>query len=503
MRAMHEERFHELVRIFTHLFAPRGRDRYLRVGDKYMTRSNRFRVLLGASVAALLALLVTVSATEKPVQAAFPGENGKFLYCDEADRDAPCEIFSISPDGSSRMQLTFLPLDLYTNGDTEPESSPDGQKIAFSRATYTYRDVGGGTTEQIYTQDIYVMNADGSGLREIADDPALDFGPAWSPDGSKIAFVSNRDAPVDATYANSYDIYVTNADGTGEAIRITAQPGVENSLDWSPDGSKLLYVSTAATPAFPNPGGDAEIFAMNPDGSGVVSRLTDNTASDSTPDWSPDGKEIVFDSNRDGKRAIYKMNAVGSGQTKIEYQLPCVYDPDPDAGGCVGHSAPVWSPDGTKIAFLVNVYSSGYSWGVIHTMNPDGTGVSEMPYASFTGGTFDWAPTDNVPPKVISTSPKANATEVAPTANVRATFSEGMDSNTIDSTTFQLFKKGTTTQIPAQVSYNADTGTAKLNPDNNLKRGATYKAVVTTVAKDMAGNRLDQDDSTAGLQQKK
>ena len=117
-----------------------------------MTRSNRFRVLLGASVAALLALLVTVSATEKPVQAAFPGENGKFLYCDEADRDAPCEIFSISPDGSSRMQLTFLPLDLYTNGDTEPESSPDGQKIAFSRATYTYRDVGGGTTEQIYTQ---------------------------------------------------------------------------------------------------------------------------------------------------------------------------------------------------------------------------------------------------------------------------------------------------------------------------------------------------------------
>jgi Tol biopolymer transport system component len=465
-----------------------------------MTRSNHFRVLLGASVAALLVLLLTVSATQKPAQAAFPGENGKFLYCDEADRDAPCEIFSINPDGSSRMQLTFLPIDLYTNGDTDPESSPDGQKIAFSRATYTYRDVGGGTTEEIYTQDIYVMNADGSGLREIADDPALDYGPAWSPDGSKIAFVSNRDAPVDATYANSYDIYVTNADGTREPIRITNQPGNESDLNWSPDGSKLLYVSTADTPAFPNPGGDTEIYAMNPDGSGV-SRLTDNTAFDSTPDWSPDGKVIAFSSNRDGKRAIYKMNADGSGQTKVEYQLPCVYDPDPDMGGCVGHSAPVWSPDGTKIAFLVNIYSSGYSWSLIYTMNPDGTGVSEVPYASFTGETFDWATTDNAPPKVISTSPKADATEVAPTANVRATFSEQMDSTTINGTTFQLFKKGTTTQIPAQVSYNADAETAKLDPTNNLRRGVAYKVVVTTWAKDLAENRLDQDSSTSGFQQ--
>jgi Tol biopolymer transport system component len=460
-----------------------------------MTRSNHFRVLVGTSVAALLALLVTVSATQKPAQAAFPGENGKFLYCGEVDLDAPCQIFSKNPDGSDGMQLTSLPLDLYTRGDTDPESSPDGSKIAFSRATYEYRDVGGGATEEIYTQDIYVMNADGSGLREIADDPALDREPVWSPDGSKIAFTRGTFGD-----ANSYDIYIANAAGTREAIRITDQPGNESDPNWSPDGSKLLYVSTADTPTFPNPGGDAEIYVMNPDGTGI-SRLTDNTANDSTPDWSPDGKEIVFDSNRDGKRAIYKMNADGSGQAKVEYQLPCVYDPDPDAGGCVGHSAPVWSPDGTKIAFLVNIYSSGYSWALVYTMNPDGTGVSEVPYASFTGLTFDWAPKDNAPPKVISTSPKADATEVAPTANIRTTFSEGMDSNTINGTTFKLFKKGTTTQIPAQVSYNADTNTAKLDPTNNLRRGVVYKAVVTTWAKDVAGNRLDQDGSTSGLQQ--
>jgi hypothetical protein len=108
---------------------------------------------------------------------------------------------------------------------------------------------------------------------------------------------------------------------------------------------------------------------------------------------------------------------------------------------------------------------------------------------------------DTEAPMVISTIPKANATEVAPTANVRATFSEEMDSKTIDGTTFQLFKKGTTTQIPAQVTYKADTDTAKLDPTNNLRRGVAYKAVVTTWAKDVEGNRLDQNSSTSGFQQ--
>ena len=461
-----------------------------------MTTSNHFRVLLWTSVAALLALLVTVSAAEKPAQAAYPGENGKFLYCGEVDLDGPCQIFSNNPDGSDGMQLTSLPLDIYP-GDTDPESSPDGSKIAFSRATYTYRDVGGGATEEIYTQDIYVMNADGSGLREIADDPALDSGPAWSPDGSKIAFVSDRDATVGAT---SYDIYVTNADGTGEPTRIMNQPGVESGLNWSPDGSKLLYVSTADTPAFPNPGEDTEIYVINPNGSGVVSRLTDNTAYDSTPDWSPDGKQIAFSSTRDGKSAIFKMNADGSGQTKIDYQAPCIDPQDFDSPRCIGDGYPVWSPDGTKIAFLRTMRDFGQYYDVFLTMNPDGTELSRT-FSIVALSGFDWAPKDTAPPKVTSTSPKANATEIAPTANVRATFSQDMDGSTIDGTTFQLFKKGTTTQIAAQVSYNADTDTAKLDPTKNLSRGVAYKAVVSTGAKDVEGNRLDQDDSTSGFQQ--
>jgi hypothetical protein len=109
---------------------------------------------------------------------------------------------------------------------------------------------------------------------------------------------------------------------------------------------------------------------------------------------------------------------------------------------------------------------------------------------------------DATPPKDINTIPKANSTEAAPTANLRATFSEEMDSNTINGQTFKLFKQGSTTKIAAQVSYSASTRTAKLDPTNNLIRGVTYKAVVTTGAKDLAGNRLDQNTKTTGLRQK-
>jgi hypothetical protein len=110
-------------------------------------------------------------------------------------------------------------------------------------------------------------------------------------------------------------------------------------------------------------------------------------------------------------------------------------------------------------------------------------------------------PPDTQAPKVTSTVP-ANGQEVGPAVNVKATFSEKMDTNTINGTTFKLFKKGSTTQRAAQVSYSASTRTAKLDPTNNLREEVTYKAVVSTGAKDLAGNRLDQDRSTTALQKK-
>jgi hypothetical protein len=109
----------------------------------------------------------------------------------------------------------------------------------------------------------------------------------------------------------------------------------------------------------------------------------------------------------------------------------------------------------------------------------------------------------------MSTSPANGATQKAPGVNVMATFSEAMDArttdgdpNTINSTTFKLFRAGTTTVIGAVVSYDATAKKAILNPNSNLQLGTKYKAVVTTGAQDVAGNRLDQDSSLSGLQQK-
>ncbi len=109
---------------------------------------------------------------------------------------------------------------------------------------------------------------------------------------------------------------------------------------------------------------------------------------------------------------------------------------------------------------------------------------------------------DTTAPKVKSTNPQSGATGVSPTANVSAIFSEDMQAPTINGTTFKLFKKGSTTKLAATVSYDGSADTATLDPANSLKRGATYKAVVSTGAKDLAGNALDQNASLSGLQQK-
>jgi len=111
-------------------------------------------------------------------------------------------------------------------------------------------------------------------------------------------------------------------------------------------------------------------------------------------------------------------------------------------------------------------------------------------------------PIDTVSPSVTGTSPANNATGVLRGANLTATFSEAVQASTINTTTFRLRKSGTTTNVGAAVSYDPATKRATLNPNVDLKAGATYVATLTTGAKDLAGNQLDQDPNTAGNQAK-
>jgi acid phosphatase type 7 len=148
----------------------------------------------------------------------------------------------------------------------------------------------------------------------------------------------------------------------------------------------------------------------------------------------------------------------------------------------------------------LTLHPNSYDWQFLTTETPNGT-VRDSGNGTCHGGSSS---TDTTPPTVTNTVPAPGVTGVSPTTDVTATFSENMNASTINPTTFKLKQSGTTTNIAADVSYNPTTRTATLVPNAPLQAGTTYKATVTVGAKDdsPAGNRLDQDPTKTGSQQK-
>jgi Tol biopolymer transport system component len=235
-----------------------------------------------------------------------------------------------------------------------PAFSPDGTRLAF------VRESGGNA-------DIYVANADGSRARRLTRTAGGDYNPAWSPDGTRLAFASNR--------SGLFKIYVMRADGSGVRLVAPRRSGGGGSYTpaWSPDGRWLAFSSSASTP------NNAEIYVVHPDGSGLR-RLTytqgdvDTLGDDSWPAWSQDGKRIVFSSNRTGDGELWIMNADGSGQRRLA-GLPHRDD-----------WASAWSPDGTRIAFH-SLDALGRSQ--LYTVRPDGSGLVRLGIA---GEDASWLP---------------------------------------------------------------------------------------------------------------
>jgi subtilisin family serine protease len=153
------------------------------------------------------------------------------------------------------------------------------------------------------------------------------------------------------------------------------------------------------------------------------------------------------------------------------------------------------APFGSKVTFDA---TAGTTYKIA-VAEPGGDHTQDTFTLKVTGGT---PPIDTASPSVVGTSPANNATGVLQGANLTATFSEAMQASTINTTTFRLRKSGTTTNVTAAVSYDPATKRATLNPNANLQAGATYVATVTAGARDLAGNQLDQNPSTAGNQAK-
>ena len=185
---------------------------------------------------------------------------------------------------------------LLVGGASGPAGSPPvataqpGLRIAFER-------------DRDGNYDVYTMFNDGSNQERLTDGPWFDGEPSWSPDGSRIAFVTNRSN--DEFFDK--EIYVMGADGSAPA-NITNNPADDDAPAWSPNGSRIAFSSDRD--------GDREIYVMDADGRDAV-RLTDDPAADDAPAWAPDGLLIAFASDRNGAFRIYLMNDDGSEQRPL------------------------------------------------------------------------------------------------------------------------------------------------------------------------------------------
>ncbi len=220
----------------------------------------------------------TPTQAPTPTETALPTATPAPIPCTiafESDRDGNLEIYSMAPDGSALVNLSSN-----TGQDSSPAWSPDGSQIAF--ASNRENEAGGG-------QFIYIMDADGGNVRQVTWEDNSNW-PDWSPDGTFI------------TYTHHGDIYIIKADGSAEAVNLTNSPEKDEQSTWSPDGRKIAWLV--------GEGNSKDIYIMDSDGANQQ-KLTDNTQAFDVQ-WTIDGELFTHWNHPEGVCEKCVMGADGS-----------------------------------------------------------------------------------------------------------------------------------------------------------------------------------------------
>jgi hypothetical protein len=287
----------------------------------------------------LLTVLALGLVCAPAAQATAPGQNGKIVFW----RDW-C-MYTMNPDGSNPAPV--LPCD--ESFEKRPRWSPDGQQIAF-------------IPEQNGTSALAFVNADGTNLRPYVYEATRMGGHGWSPDGTQLAVVNGYSA-VSVEYVSVEVFPATAGPGSGHSIFSDEAADFYGGLDWSPDGARIAV------------GMQGEIYTIRHDGTDLAQVTSATPGVNLEPNWSPDGRQIVFASSRDGDYEIYVMNVDGTGQTSLTNNTSLDFWPR-------------WSPDGSKIVFASNRDGNQE----VYVMNPDGTEQTRLTNSTVNDFEPDWQP---------------------------------------------------------------------------------------------------------------
>lgn len=230
-------------------------------------------------------------ATSAQTYGALLGATGKIAFV--VKQGSENKIYVMNASGTDVIYLANC-----LAGECYPSWSPDGTKIVFERHE-------SGAT-------LYSIDADGSHIKRLSPPQSRDVRPSWSPDGSKIIF-THVVTPSDKGIPDT-EIAIMNVDGSNIKTILASNGTFNIEPRWSPDGSKIVFMS--------NREGGQHIFTMNPNGTDVK-KISDKGAN-GDPAWSSDGSKISFGSNREGgsKLNIFTMNADGSGLQQVTHFLP-------------------------------------------------------------------------------------------------------------------------------------------------------------------------------------